>query len=132
LNSKESMTDRLSLRDSIPTKELENSIPEERFQSLTLRPVLKLQNPLILGLFQNYIRESKSAFYTFSTEKKIDFIENSLQKNIMLKNKLLGLCLAMFTLEEFAVYSAQTSLYNKRIMALLVERIRSQVSLLED
>jgi len=126
------MTDRLSLRDSIPTKELENSIPEERFQSLTLRPVLKLQNPLILGLFQNYIRESKSAFYTFSTEKKIDFIENSLQKNIMLKNKLLGLCLAMFTLEEFAVYSAQTSLYNKRIMALLVERIRSQVSLLED
>jgi hypothetical protein len=125
------MKDRLSLREVIPTKELENSSPEEQFQSLTLRPVLKLQNPLILGLFQNFIKESKSAFYTFSTEKKIGFIENSLQKNLVLKNKLLGLCLAMFTVEEFAVYSAQTSLYNKRIMALLVERIRSQVSLLE-
>ena len=124
------MSDRLSLRDHIPTKELANSTPEERFQSLTLRPVLKLQNQLILGLFANYIKESKSPFYTFSMEKKALFVENSLQKNIALKNKLLGICLAMFSLEEFEIYSAQASLFNKRIMALLIERIRSQINLL--
>ncbi len=121
------MTDRLSLRDHIPTKELENSRPEEKFQSLTLRPVLKLQNELILGLFANYIKESKSLFHTFSMEKKALFVENSLQKNIALKNKLLDICIAMFSLEEFQIYSAQASLFNKRIMALLIERIRSQV-----
>jgi hypothetical protein len=124
------MTDRLSLRDKIPTKELANSTPEERFQSLTLRPVLKLQNELILGLFANYIKESKSPFHTFSKEKKVLFVENSLQKNTVLKNKLLGICIAMFSLEEFTVYSVQTSLYNKRIMALMVERIRSQIELI--
>jgi hypothetical protein len=124
------MTDRLSLRDKIPTKELANSTPEERFQSLTLRPVLKLQNELILGLFANYIKESKSPFHTFSKEKKVLFVENSLQKNTVLKNKLLGISIAMFSLEEFTVYSAQTSLYNKRIMALMVERIRSQIELI--
>lgn len=124
------MTDRLSLRDHIPTKELANSTPEERFQSLTLRPVLKLQNQLILGLFANYIKESKSPFYTFSMEKKALFVENSLQKNIALKNKLLGICLAMFSLDEFEIYSAQASQFNKRIMALLTERIRSQIDLL--
>jgi hypothetical protein len=124
------MTDRLSLRDHIPTKELANSKPEERFQSLTLRPVLKLQNQLILGLFANYIKESKSPFHTFSNEKKALFVENSLQKNIALKNKLLGICMAMFSIEEFEIYSAQASLFNKRIMTLLTERIRSQIALL--
>jgi hypothetical protein len=42
----------------------------------------------------------------------------------------LGISIAMFSLEEFTVYSAQTSLYNKRIMALMVERIRSQIELI--
>jgi hypothetical protein len=63
-----------------------------------------------------------------SLENKVLFIENSLQKNIVLKNKLLGVALGMFTMEEFAVYSDKASLYNKRIMSLIVERIRSQIA----
>jgi hypothetical protein len=122
------MTDRLNLRETIATKELENSTPEERFQTLSLRPILKLQNELLLGLFRNHISESKNTFYSLSLENKVLFIENSLQKNIVLKNKLLGVALGMFTMEEFAVYSDKASLYNKRIMSLIVERIRSQIA----
>ena len=122
------MTDRLNLRETIATKELENSTPEERFQTLSLRPILKLQNELLLGLFRNHISESKNTFYSLSMENKVLFIENSLQKNIVLKNKLLGVALGMFTMEEFAVYSDKASLYNKRIMSLIVERIRSQIA----
>jgi hypothetical protein len=123
------MTSKLDLRPIIETKELENSTLEERFQTQTLRPVLKLQNELLLGLFKNHITESKNTFYDLSLEKKGIFIENSLQKNIVLKNKLLGLTLGMFTMEELKVYSTQTSLYNKRIIGLIVERIRSQIHL---
>ena len=122
------MTDRLNLRETIATKELENSTPEERFQTLSLRPILKLQNELLLGLFRNHISESKNTFYSLSLENKVLFIENSLQKNIVLKNKFLGVALGMFTMEEFAVYSDKASLYNKRIMSLVVERIRSQTA----
>jgi hypothetical protein len=122
------MTKRLNLRETIATKELENSTPEERFQTLSLRPILKLQNELLLGLFRNHISESKNTFYSLSLENKVLFIENSLQKNIVLKNKLLGVALGMFTMEEFAVYSDKSSLYNKRIMSLIVERIRSQIA----
>jgi hypothetical protein len=122
------MTDRLNLRETIATKELENSTPEERFQTLSLRPILKLQNELLLGLFRNHISESKNTFYSLSLENKVLFIENSLQKNIVLKNKLLGVALGMFTMEEFAVYSDKASLYNKRIMSLILERIRSQIA----
>jgi uncharacterized FlgJ-related protein len=124
------MTSKLDLRPIIETKELENSTLEERFQTQTLRPVLKLQNELLLGLFKNHITESKNTFYDLSLEKKGIFIENSLQKNIVLKNKLLGLTLGMFTMEELKVYSTQTSIYNKRIISLIVERIRSQIHLL--
>jgi hypothetical protein len=124
------MTSKLDLRPIIETKELENSTIEERFQTQTLRPVLKLQNELLLGLFKNHINESKNTFYDLSLEKKGLFIENSLQKNIVLKNKLLGVTLGMFTIEELKVYSTQTSLYNKRIIGLIVERIRSQIHLL--
>ncbi|MFT6872936.1 MAG: hypothetical protein ACJAVN_001948 [Roseivirga sp.] len=124
------MTSKLSLRPIIKTKEFEKSTEEERFQTQTLRPILKLQNELILGLYRNHITESKSTFYDLSLENKILFVENSLQKNIVLKNKLLGVSLGMLTTEELAVYSTNTSLYNKRIMGLIVERIRSQVTLL--
>jgi hypothetical protein len=124
------MTSKLDLRPIIETKELENSTLEERFQTQTLRPVLKLQNELLLGLFKNHINESKNIFYSLNLENKGLFIENSLQKNIVLKNKLLGVTLGMFTIEELKVYSTQTSLYNKRIISLIVERIRSQIHLL--
>ncbi|MFT6971752.1 MAG: hypothetical protein ACJAXX_002326 [Roseivirga sp.] len=122
------MTNRLDLRPIIKTKEFENSTDEEKFQTLTLRPILKLQNELILGLFKNHIVESKHAFYALSAENKALFIENSLQKNIVLKNKLLGVALGMLTIEELTVYNTNISLYNKRIASLLIERIRSQVS----
>ncbi len=124
------MADKLDLRPIIETKEFENSKVEERFQTQTLRPVLKLQNELLLGLFKNHIIESKNTFYALNPEKKDLFIENSLQKNLALKNKLLGLAIGMFTIEELEVYSTQTNLYNKRIISLIVERIRSQIHLL--
>lgn len=124
------MADKLDLRPIIETKEFENSTVEERFQTQTLRPVLKLQNELLLGLFKNHIIESKNTFYALNPEKKDLFIENSLQKNLALKNKLLGLTIGMFTIEELEVYSTQTNLYNKRIISLIVERIRSQIHLL--
>lgn len=124
------MTSKLDLRPIIETKEFENSTTEERFQTQTLRPVLKLQNELLLGLFKNHIIESKNTFYDLNPVKKDLFIENSLQKNLALKNKLLGLTIGMFTIEELEVYSTQTNLYNKRIISLIVERIRSQIHLL--
>jgi len=124
------MTGKLDLRAIIETKELEKSTLEERFQTQTLRPVLKLQNELLLRLFKNHIIESKNTFYELSPENKNLFIENSLQKNLALKNKLLGVTLGMFTVEELEIYSTQIGVFNKRIASLIIERIRSQIHLL--
>ncbi len=37
--------------------------PEERFQNSTLRPILKLQNPLFIAVFHQYIEKRKGVFF---------------------------------------------------------------------
>jgi hypothetical protein len=105
---------------------------EEFFQNETLRPISKLQNDLLLAVFQNYISKSKIDFRQYSIQKKMDFIENSIKKDIKFQNALRGLIIAFFTLEEYNRYSENASALNKRITNLMVERIKSQIQLLEN
>ena len=103
---------------------------EEFFQNETLRPIMKLQNELLLAVFQNYITSSKVDFTQISTEKRMNFIENAIKKDIKFQNLLKGIVIGLFTLEENARYIQNTAALSKRITNLLVERIKSQVQLL--
>jgi hypothetical protein len=103
---------------------------EEFFQNETLRPITKLQNDLILAVFQNYMTKSKIDFKQYSIQKKLDFIENSIKKDIKFQNVLKGTIIGFFTLEEYNRYRVNSSALNKRITNLLVERIKSQIQLL--
>jgi len=107
------------------------SSAEEFFQNETLRPVLKLQNDLLLAVFSNYIVKSKTDFYHFTTEKKLQFIENSIQRDIKFRNSLKGMIIGLFTEDEFSRYIQNSSSLNKRMMAMLIERLKSQVQLFE-
>ena len=60
----------------------------ERFQNLVLRPVIKLQNDLLIEVFKNYVNKYKCSFYDLSVEKKISYIENSIQRDIKFRNSL--------------------------------------------
>ncbi|QYJ67960.1 glyoxalase [Flavobacterium litorale] len=109
----------------------ENSLEEEIFQNRTLRPILKFQNDLFIASFLNYINKHKNDFYKLSTEKKLLFIENAVQKDIKFRNALKGMIIAMFTIDEFNEYTKNSSQLNKRMMNLLIERLKDQVLLLE-
>ena len=109
---------------------LPQSSKEEIFQNQTLRPILKLQNELFLESFINYINKSKSDFYSFSTEKKMTFIDNAIHKDIKFRNALKGMVMGLFTVEEFRDYIQNSSSLNKRMMNLLIERLKDQVQLL--
>lgn len=110
----------------------EQSTVEEAFQNKTLRPILKLQNDLFIIAFQNYSAKHKSDFFSYSPEKKIKFIENALAKDIKLRNLLKGLVLGLFTTIEYQEYAKNSSNYNKRILTMLTERLKSQVQLFEN
>ena len=43
---------------------------DERFQNLVLRPVVKLQNDLLIEVLRNYISKHKSVFYGLILEKR--------------------------------------------------------------
>lgn len=107
----------------------DQSSAEEVFQNTTLRPILKLQNDLILLVFQNYIRKNKIPFDNFSVDKKMSTIETIVAKDIQLQNTLKGMVLGLFTSDECVFYSNTISSSNKRIRAMLIERLQSQLQL---
>ena len=106
------------------------SSDEEVFQNSTLRPVLKLQNDLIIAVFQSYLNQNKIPFNDFSLDKKMKTIEVAILKDISFQNTLKGIVVGLFTINEFSLYSNNTSGFNKRIRAMLIERLQSQLQLI--
>lgn len=121
------MLTKIDLRESLNIPISETTTLEEKFQNLTLRPVLKLQNDLYLSLFANYAIRQNADFNLLSTAKKNLFIEQSLQNDLVLKNTFIGVTIGMFTLEEMEIYNSETKVFNKRIVTMLIERLKSQI-----
>ncbi|MFH6962887.1 glyoxalase [Flavobacterium plurextorum] len=107
------------------------SSADELFQNQTIRPILKLQNDLFIAVFINYVNKNKADFYSYTIEKKLQTIENSIQKDIKFRNSLKGIVMALFTIEEYDTYIQNSSDLNKRMMNLLIDRLKSQVQLFE-
>lgn len=104
---------------------------DEYFQNQTLRPILKLQNPLLLAAFRNYVQKHKGTFYDLSGERKLRFIENAVQRDIKFRNSLKGMIIGQFTLDEYESYIRNSSALNKRMMNMVIERLKDQVQLLD-
>lgn len=107
------------------------SSAEEQFQNATLRPILKLQNDLLIQIFINYCVKQKSTFFKLSVNKKLEYIEQNIQRDMKFRDYLKGIIIAFFTIEEYENYAKNASNLNKRIITMLIERIQSQVQLIE-
>mgnify|MGYP006194123569 CR=1 FL=1 len=107
------------------------TLPDESFQNRTLRPVILLQNDLLIEAFRNYVQKHKNVFYEMSVEKKLSYIENAVQKDIKFRNSLKGMIIGQFTIEEYRFYITNSSALNKRMMNLVRERIQSNIQLFD-
>jgi len=121
----------LEIRGNSIGQIFETSTLEERFQNQTIRPILKFQNDLFFEVFKNYATKQKGVFFTLSPEKKMNYIENAIQRDIKFRNSLKGIVIGMFTISEYKEYIQNSSNLNKRMMNLLIERLKSQVQLFE-
>lgn len=126
-NQHKTMTTKINLRESLNLPNSETTTEKEIFQNQTLRPILKLQNDLYLSLFTNYISRQNAGFDSLSKAKKSTFIEQSLQKDAVLKNTFIGITIGMFTLEELEMYIVESKEFNRRIITMLIERLKSQL-----
>lgn len=122
----------LRLRPEIPSAKVTDVMsPDERFQNTTLRPVIKLQNFLLVAVFKNYIEKHKNRFYELPLEKRLELIENVVQKDIKFRNSIKGMIIGQFTEEEYDLYIQTSSSLNKRMMNMVIERLKDQVQLFD-
>lgn len=105
----------------------QDTLPEELFQNQTLRPILKLQNELLVALFQSYLAEKHIPFDTLNAFKQRITIENAIKKDLPIRHTLLGCIMGLLTKTEYETFLANRLPYNKRLTALIIQRLNSQL-----
>ncbi|WP_027136444.1 hypothetical protein [Gaetbulibacter saemankumensis] len=121
-----------TIRPDIKTTTIhDNMSSDELFQNSVLRPIVKLQNDLLIEVFKNYVGKHKSVFYDLSLEKRIDYIENAIIKDMKFRNSLKGMVIGLFTVEEYITYMQNSSALNKRMMHIVKENLLSNIILFE-
>ena len=119
--------DIIKIRPVINLKKSSQITDEESFQNDTLRPIIKLQSPVLIEAYRNYIIKHKNVFYELSNEKKLDYIENSINKNQKFRNLLKGMIIGLFTIEEYHIYKKNSSSLNKRMMNIVLKRLQDNL-----
>ena len=104
-----------------------NTSEIERFQNEVLRPIIKMQNNLLVALFKNYIRNRKIEFNKLEAEFQENKINSILTKDINFKNILLGSIIGHFNKNEIKIYLKSKSELNKRIIQMVKQRLQDNL-----
>ena len=121
--------DLIKIRPVLNLKKSSQITDEESFQNDTLRPIIKLQSHILIETYRNYIIKHKNVFYELSNEKKLDYIENSINKNQKFRNLLKGMIIGLFTIEEYHIYKKNSSSLNKRMMNIVLKRLQDNLQI---
>ena len=109
-----------------------NTTDLERFQNEVLRPIIKMQNNLLVALFKNYIRNRKIEFNKLKAEVQENKINSILTKDINFKNILLGSIIGHFNKNEIKIYLKSKSELNKRIIQIVKQRLQDNLTTQEE
>ncbi len=122
-----------SIRPLIPEISEKDGIkPLEYFQNHSLRPILKQQNDLLLLLFLDFAKSRKGVFFQMKELAQKEYIASIIQKDLNFRNILLGTIIGFFSSREASYYFENKSAINKRIYNLLIQRLQSQLDLLQE
>ncbi|MEM6784219.1 MAG: hypothetical protein AAF624_10860 [Bacteroidota bacterium] len=128
----------LALRPSLPAEaryaEASPGIPLpgdlEAFQTHTLRPLLKLQNRLLLALVADHLGRTTPGFPGFDPADQEDRLVRMLRQDARFKRTLYGFVAGLCTEAEFAFFLQHRAEVRRRMLALVTERLRSQTTAL--
>jgi hypothetical protein len=114
------------LRPSIPSiVQKSDSSLEEKFQNEVLRPIIKLQNDLVLICFEHYLKSKKVELKKFTDDQITAIIHKLFRSDTQLKSNLRSLIIGLFTLEEYREYLTISAQLNRRINSMIQERVGS-------
>ena len=118
---------RKNIRPSIKKISSDSCSAEENFQNQTLRPILKLQNDLLIVRFHEQISNLKIDWKKQPQEEKKVIIDQLFKHNLQFKTSLIYLIAGQFTPTEFQFFFQYSKSLSKRICHMAKERIVSQV-----
>lgn len=127
--SEPNLDPRLGIRPEVPTEPSTESVAEE-FQNATLRPILKMQNELLLQIYKHFLTKRKVKFQGMSLDQRSQWIANSVSKDNRLRGILLGMVMGQFTEAELAQFIEMESEIRRRITSLITQRLQSQMKAL--
>ena len=119
----------LSLRPVVST--IPASGNAENFQNLTLRPILKLQNGLLIRVFREYIHQRKNVFYKLNEPDQRTYISKSVKQDQKFQQLLKGIIIGHFTDQEFDQFSSNEQEISRRLSNLLEQRFLSNLTELQ-
>ena len=118
----------LKLRAEIPSIEnLGTTTAVEVFQNNSLRPILKFQNDALVHVFLLDLSSKKIDLKTFNSKKRQLLIDKHLRTNSNLRQLLLGMVIALFSIDEMEFYNSVYKELNKRIFLMLKTRLNDQL-----
>jgi hypothetical protein len=94
------------------------------FLHRTLRPVLKLQNELLLLVVADFVREHHIPFQAAGAAER----ERLVAELLTLRYTIIGIISGMFTPAETAFYRQHRAELNRRLLELATQRVQSQVA----
>ena len=104
-----------------------NTSDLERFQNEVIRPIIKMQNNLLVAFFNNYIRNRKIEFNKLEAEFQKNKIKTILTKDVNFKNILIGSIIGHLNENEIKIYLKSKSELNKRIIQMVMQRLQDNL-----
>ncbi len=113
----------VAMRPHVDTAE--GALPLEAFQNDTLRPVIKMQNEVILEAWHRYVLEQKGRFYKLNRPEQEQYIIHAYQTNRAFRAFNLGIVCGVLTKVEWERFRENEKELSKRIYALIAQRVGS-------
>lgn len=117
-----------SLRPELPNVVNDAEISEiELFQNEVLRPIMKFQNDVLTTLFISNLKKRDVDFSKMNLNGRIAYVTNVIQKDLGLRNVLIGMVLGLMTVEEIGQYYQNETEYRRRISKMVIDRLADQL-----
>lgn len=115
----------LALRPLIPTETTDAHGTVGAFLHATLRPVLKLQNDLLLAVVADFVRDHH---ITLRPTDQHHQLTELLSRNTKLRYTVVGLISGQFTTNEYAFYRQHRAELNRRLLEMAQRRVLDQAT----
>ena len=115
----------LALRPVINAEATDVDGPVGHFLHTTLRPVLKLQNGLLLAVVADFVRDHH---ITLRPTDQHHQLTELLTRNTKLRYTIVGLITGAFTAAEYAFYRPQRAELNRRLLEMALRRVLDQAT----